>query len=438
MLTLAIAYLRDRPLTTILNVLLLAISVAMLVLLLQFGSQFEKRFEKDAEGVDLVVGAKGSPLQLILSSVFHIDQPTGNIPLSSLELLRGDPATGRVIPLALGDNFEGYRIVGTDETFLDLHQAEIAQGAMFEAPMQAIMGASVAAETGADLGQQFIGSHGLSADDGADTGHDHAPFETVGVLAPTGTVIDRLILTSVESVWDVHGIAHDHDHDHGSDADHADHDHHGEHGHADDGHDHAKEDAQQTARLQSVQSELQPELTALLVSYRNASGAIRIPAMINRQTEMQAAVPAVETARLLSLLGVSLEGARIFAWLLAAIGGLAIFVALFSMARSREGDLALLRVMGATRRQLFSTILLEGLVTAAAGAALGWLLAHSLLTVARNSFATMRDLGLSAWQPVSQEGLIILAVLIIGMVAAIIPALRVMRVDPAAILSRAG
>ena len=128
MLTLAIAYLRDRPLTTILNILLLAISVAMLVLLLQFGSQFEKRFEKDAEGVDLVVGAKGSPLQLILSSVFHIDQPTGNIPLSSLELLRGDPATGRVIPLALGDNFEGYRIVGTDETFLDLHQAENRAG----------------------------------------------------------------------------------------------------------------------------------------------------------------------------------------------------------------------------------------------------------------------------------------------------------------------
>lgn len=438
MLTLAIAYLRDRPLTTILNILLLAISVAMLVLLLQFGSQFEKRFEKDAEGVDLVVGAKGSPLQLILSSVFHIDQPTGNIPLSSLELLRGDPATGRVIPLALGDNFNGFRIVGTDDGFLDLHAAQLAQGEMFEAPMQAIMGANVAAETGADLGQQFIGSHGLTDDDGADQGHDHAPFETVGILKPTGTVIDRLILTSVESVWDVHGIAHDHDaHDHHEEG-HDDHEHgHAEeHDHGTAGHDH-EEDTTETAQLQDARAELEPELTALLVSYRNASGAIRIPAMINRQTEMQAAVPAVETARLLSLLGVSLEGARIFAWLLAAIGGLAIFVALFSMARSREGDLALLRVMGATRPQLFSTILLEGLVTAAAGALLGWLLAHGLLSAAKNSFDTMRDLGLAAWQPVPQEGLILAAVLVIGIVAAIIPALRVTRVDPAAILSRA-
>lgn len=438
MLTLAIAYLRDRPLTTILNILLLAISVAMLVLLLQFGSQFEERFEKDAEGVDLVVGAKGSPLQLILSSVFHIDQPTGNIPLSSLELLRGDPATGRVIPLALGDNFDGFRIVGTDDGFLDLHEAELAQGAMFEAPMQAIMGANVASQTGAELGQQFVGSHGLTDDNGSDQGHDHAPFETVGILKPTGTVIDRLILTSVESVWDVHGIAHDHDHeghDHGEG--HHEDDHGEDHAHGEEGHDHAEDEPQQTAQLQDARAELEPELTALLVSYRNASGAIRIPAMINRQTEMQAAVPAVETARLLSLLGVSLEGARIFAWLLAAIGGLAIFVALFSMARNREGDLALLRVMGATNRQLFGTILLEGLVTAAAGAVLGWLMAHGMITVAKNSFDTMRDLGLTAWQPVPQEGLIIAAVLAIGIVAALIPALRVTRVDPAAILSRA-
>lgn len=449
MLTLAIAYLRDRPLTTILNILLLAISVAMLVLLLQFGSQFEKRFEKDAEGVDLVVGAKGSPLQLILSSVFHIDQPTGNIPLSSLELLRGDPATGRVVPLALGDNFNGYRIVGTDETFLDLHAAQLADGEMFGKPMQAVLGANVASATGADLGQQFFGSHGLTDDEGADTEHDHAPFETVGILAPTGTVIDRLILTSVESVWDVHGIAHDHEdgHDHDNEEHHdeahqhdEEHDHkEAAHDHENESHDHAEEDEEvsETAQLQDSRMELEPELTALLVSYRNAAGAIRIPAMINRQTEMQAAVPAVETARLLSLLGVSLEGARIFAWLLALIGGLAIFVALFSMARSREGDLALLRVMGATRTQLSGTILLEGLVTAAAGAILGWFMAHGLLMAAQSSFDTMRDLGLAAWQPLPQEGFIIAAVLAIGIVAALIPAWRVMRVDPAAILARA-
>lgn len=435
MLTLAIAYLRDRPLTTLLNIILLAVSVAMLVLLLQFATQFEQRFQKDAEGVDLVVGAKGSPLQLILSSVFHIDQPTGNIPLSSLELLRRDPATSRVIPLALGDNFEGFRIVGTDETFLDLHHARLAQGKMFDAPMQAVLGAKVAAETGAKLGQKFIGSHGLAEDEDNDSAHDHAAFSTVGILSPTGTVADRLILTSVESVWDVHGIEHgDEDgdgHDHGDKVHHDD--HMGDHHPSSD----AGDTTPETAQLQDPRMQLEPELTALLVFYQNASGAIRLPAMINRQTEMQAAVPALEISRLLNLLGVGFEGARLFAWLLAAIGGLAIFVALFSMARSREGDLALLRVMGASRRQLCETILLEGLVTAAAGAVLGWLVAHSLLAAAQGRFATIRDLGVSAWQPVYQEGVILLAILAIGIIAAIIPAWRVIQVDPATILSRA-
>ena len=233
MLKLAWAYLRDRPLTTALNILLLAIAVAMLVLLLQFGTQAQDRFERDAKGIDLVVGAKGSPLQLILSSIFHVDQPTGNIPQTSLGLLRSDPAVKRVIPLALGDNFDGYRIVGTDQGFLALHEASLATGTTFDAPMSAVIGAQVAAETGATVGQRFIGSHGLEHEDGSDSGHDHAPFQVTGILAPTGGVIDRLILTPVESVWTVHGIGHDHEDGqvHAVDEAHG-HDHRGEDHHA--------------------------------------------------------------------------------------------------------------------------------------------------------------------------------------------------------------
>lgn len=356
MISLALAYLRDRPLTTALNVLLLAISVAMLVLLLQFGNQASERFQRNAEDIDLVVGSKGSPLQLILSSIFHIDQPTGNIPLSSLELLRQDPAVARAVPLALGDNYNGYRIVGTDASFSDLYDLRIEQGAMFDAPMQVLLGGDVARETGAQLGQKFIGSHGFGSDEDGDQGHDHAPFETVGILAPSGTVADRLILTSFESVWDVHGIEHDH-----GDEEEA-HQHDAGHGH-ETGHDlldHGMPATSSRPALQATGSGLEPELTALLVTYRNASGAIRIPAMVNRQTEMQAAVPATETARLLELLGASIDGIRVFAWMLAITGGLAIFVALLNMARNREGDLALLRVMGASRIQVFATVIIEG------------------------------------------------------------------------------
>ncbi|MEM7700569.1 MAG: ABC transporter permease [Pseudomonadota bacterium] len=432
MISLALAYLRDRPLTTALNVLLLTISVAMLVLLLQLGNQAGERFERDARGVDLVVGAKGSPLQLILSSVFHVDQPTGNVPYSSLGLLRRDPAVARAVPLALGDNFRGYRIVGTDESFADLYNTQIAQGRTFDAPLDAVLGSSVAAQTGAKLGQRFVGSHGLQEDDGGEQGHDHAPFKVVGTLEPTGTVADRLILTSYETVWDVHGIGHDHDHeghDHSDDA----------HDHQDEEHDHDSASDETEATPQILQAEgngLEQELTALLVSYRNASGAIRIPSLINRQTEMQSAVPATETARLLELLGASLDGVRLFAWLLAMTGGLAIFVALLNMARTREGDLALLRVMGATRVQVFATVIMEGLLTAALGAILGVFAAHGLIMVAQSNFATLSDLGLSAWQIGSGEAILVLAVLVIGFLAALIPAWRVYNVDPAQTLAR--
>ena len=433
MLSLALAYLRDRPLTTALNVLLLAISVAMLVLLLQFGEQARDRLERDAQGVDLVVGAKGSPLQLILSSIFHVDEPTDNIPYVSLEGLRQNPAISRVVPLALGDNFRGFRIVGTDASFKELYGLELSEGTDFGARSQVVIGSAVAEATGAELGQKFIGSHGFASDEGGAQGHDHAPFETVGILAPSGTVADRLILTSVESVWDVHGIAHDHS-DEGHDEEGRDHK----------GHDHGEdlaaspEEPIQANRAQVQRpSGLEPELTSLLVSYRNASAAIRVPAMINRQTEMQAAVPAVETARLLELLGASIDGIRIFAWMLAITGGLAIFVALLNMARSREGDLALLRVMGASPVQVFATVILEGVITAAVSAIVGWIGANALIAIARTQFATLADLGLSAFRPVAGEALLVGAVIAIGALAALIPAVRVYKIDPASVMARA-
>lgn len=467
MLRLALAYLRERSLLSALNVLLLSLAVAMLVILLNFSAQMGDRFERDAQGIDLVVGAKGSPLQLILSSVYHVDIPTGNIPLSSIDLLRNDPAVSRVIPVALGDNFRGFRIVGTEESYTQLYDAEIAEGRMFTGDSEAVLGSNVAEETGATIGQQFVGSHGLGGDGGG--AHEHHPMETVGILAPTGTVMDRLILVSVETVWDVHGIEHNHDHadgshdhshgDDGHEHGHEDHDH-GEaahsHGHEHEGHEHEAQDreahdhedapaavaepaAEQPMRAGGFQrpDALAPEVTALLVSYRSAAGAVRLPGMINRQTDMQAAVPAVETTRLLSMLGVGIEGARLFGWLLALIGGLSIFVALLNAASAREGELALLRMMGANKLQVFGTIIAEGVIVATAGAILGLLLGHGLLALAVSMFRPVQEMGLDPLHFEPAEITIIVLVIAIGVVAALIPAWRVFRADLTRILARA-
>jgi putative ABC transport system permease protein len=436
MFALVAGYLWERRLTTALNVLLVAIAVALLTVLLIFSSQANTRFTRDAEGVDLVVGAKGSPLQLILSSVFHIDQPTGNIPLESIELLRRDPAVARVVPLALGDNFRGFRIVGTEHSFLDLHRAELAEGRLNEGVGEAVIGADVARQTGARLGQRFFGSHGLSEEGHQ---HEHQPFEVVGILQPAGRVIDRLIVTSVETVWDVHGIEHDHDEDEHvhEDDDNAAHehgyatggqkDHTPEHG-EEDHHEHAEDEAAAPRALQE-RGALRPEITALLVTYRNASAAVRIPSVINRQTELQAAVPAIETARLLSLFGASVAGAQIFGWLMAAVAGLAIFVALLAAVQARAGDLALLRVMGARRRYVFGAVLAEGLAIALLGLIAGIILAYALLWVAVSNFRTLSDLGFDPLSLHPGVGLIAAGVIAIAIVSALAPALRVYGTD---------
>lgn len=420
MLSLAFAYMRDRRLASGLNILLLALAVASLTILLLASSQLNERLQRNAQGIDLVVGAKGSPLQLILSSIYQMDQPTGNIPLASVDMLRRDPGVAKVVPLALGDNFRGYRIVGTEPSYAALYGAEMRVGRMFAEHGEAVMGAEVARKLGANVGQKFIGSHGLG--EGAGEHHAH-PFTTVGIFKPTGKVIDRLILTSVETVWDVHGIAHDDDvHDHGEEAD--DHDAHA-------GHEHEE------SALTDNRGELAPEVTALLVRYRNAASAIRIPSVINRQTDMQAAVPAVETTRLLSLLGVGIEGARLFGWLLAAVGGLSIFVTLLGAANAREGDLALLRVMGATRARVFGTVMIEGFVTAVIGGVAGLLVGHAALAGAVRGFTALSELGLKPWELNPGELGILGVVVAIGLLAALIPALRVFRIDLAATLARA-
>lgn len=432
MFGLAFAYMRDRILAAGLNVLLLALAVATLTILLVGSNQLADRLERNAQGIDLVVGAKGSPLQLILSSIYQMDQPTGNIPLASIDMVRRDPAVALVVPLALGDNFQGYRIVGTEPSYVGLYNAKIGEGRMFGNHGEAVLGAQVAKDLGAGPGQKFVGSHGLGDGEGAGEHHAH-PFTTVGILKPTGTVIDRLILTSVETVWDVHGIAHDtHDDDH---VDHDDKDH--EHKHDHHKHDHDALD-EASPHLSNHMPGLAPEVTALLVRYRNASGAIRIPSMINRQTDMQAAVPAIETARLLSLLGAGIDGARLFAWLLAGVGGLSIFVTLLNAASAREGDLALLRVMGARPGQVFGTIMAEGLMTAVIGGLAGLLLGHTALWLVVDTFTTPAELGLAPWQVHSGELWILVAVVAIGLAAAVIPALRVFRIDLAATLTRSG
>lgn len=346
-LLLAWRYLWARPLNAALNVLLLALGLASITFLLLVAYQLEQAFDRDLAGIDVVVGAKGSPMQLILSGVLHVDVPTGNVPLKEIRELESHPLVAQIIPISLGDNFRAYRIVGTSTDYIHHYNAQLAQGQLWTTPMQVVLGATVARQLGLQLGQTFVGSHGLGAG-----GHVHgdSTYTVVGILQPSGSVLDRLILTDTASVWKVHE-------------------------------DYTALDDEDRAVMEDER-----EITLALVLYTTPMAALTFPRYINSSTDMQAAAPAVEITRLLHMLGLGTEVLRAFAAVLLLTAGLSVFIALWSAVRERRADLALLRMLGAPPRRVASLLLCEalwlGLLAGALGlllgqgctAALGWFL----------------------------------------------------------------
>jgi putative ABC transport system permease protein len=424
---LSLANLRFRPLSSFFNVLILALGMAIIITLLHVGQQVAQRFDRDLQGIDLVVGAKGSPIQLILSSVFQLDSPTGNIPLDEAERLQANPLIRSAIPLALGDNYLGFRIVGTTPDYPRHYGAQLAEGDYWAEEMQAVFGSEVARRSGLHLGQTFAGSHGLVTG-----GEEHGDlrYRVVGLLKPTGTVLDRLVLTDVGSVWHIH----EHHHDHGDD-DEAEEDHH--HHEEGLGPEHDEEDEHHAEGDHG--SEEPPEdreLTALLLSYRTPVAAVTLPHLVNKTSSMQAASPAFEMARLFKILDVGSDAIQLFGTVLMAIAALGFFVTLFNAVHDRHYDIALMRSMGATRRKVFAFVLAEGLTLGVLGTALGILLGHGLAYGAQRWIETTRHLTLNPVGFHPYELVAVAAAIGISALAAVIPAMMAYRINPAKVLSR--
>jgi len=423
---LAVAFIRERLLASLLQVLLLAVGLASIVFLLLAGSQLGERVSRDTRGIDLVVGAKGSPLQLVLSAVFHVDTPTGNIPLEEALALRRHPLVRHAIPLALGDTYSGYRIVGTEPALLEHYGVTFATGAVWSGPMEVVVGATVARERGVRVGDTVVGSHGLG--DGGEA-HDEHPYRVTGILAPAGSVVDRLLLTSLESVWSVHAppaavpVASPLPPEPGAAA------------HA---HEHAHRAPVRAQGGGGPPAHAQPprEVTALLIRYASPIAAAQLPRQINTRSALQAASPAVESARLVRLLGVGMEALRVFAWVLVGTAGIALFISLFSALSERRRDLALLRSLGLSRMRVLALVLLEGLLLCAAGGILGIAGGHLAAELVGRHVPAAADWALTGalWAP--GEGWLLAAALAVGLLASLLPALLAYRVDVARELAR--
>ena len=205
------------------------------------------------------------------------------MPLAAVDQLRRNRLVAQVIPVSLGDNFQGFRIVGTEPSLLEHYGARFAAGGSWGEPMQAVIGADVARATRLGVGGALHGTHGL-AQGGAV--HEAARYEVVGVLQPTGTVLDRLILTDKASVWHVH-------------------------------------EENPSLKEGRPGSEAEREVTALLVRYATPMAAAIVPRQVNAESRLMAASPASELARLFAVVGVGIDTMRVF-------GGVLVLIMLFS------------------------------------------------------------------------------------------------------------
>ncbi len=410
-----------KPWSTLLSIVLFALGVGLISLLFLLEKQLQDNFEKNLAGVDLVIGAKGSPLQLILSSMYHIDAPTGNISLKEARpfLNPQHPLIEKALPLSMGDNYRGYRIVGTLPEILSWYEAKVGTGKVWSRNFEVTLGYGVAKDLDLAIGDKFKSSHGLIEDDQLEHDDVHHDFEVVGILNPTGSVLDQLILTSTQTFW----MVHDHG-DEGTSEEEA----HDDHEHHDHDHDHTHDDPMIPRPL--LEEDENQEITSLLLRFSGRNfQALNMQRNINENTDLQAATPAIEINRLFNLMDTGEQALRILAFVIILVSGLSVFISLLGSLRERRYELALMRVMGGSPKTLFVLIILEGLLLAAIGFVVGITLSHVGMQVLGSSLESSYRYDFTGLMFLPKEWFLLAGALAIGLVAALIPAWQASRTD---------
>ena len=400
-----------RPFSSGLSILLLASSIMIIILSFLTMQQIESKFNENANKIDLVVGAKGSRLQLVLCNVFHVDNPTGNIRMKDVTFLTKHPFVKNAIPISLGDNYKSYRIVGTNQNFLQkLYKAPLKQGKLFEKPYEVVLGFNAANKMDLKLGDSFYGSHGIDA-----SIHEHqdAKYIVVGLLDYSGEVIDNLILTSLESVWQVHSE----DHQKGSfDLNYEKkHDHH-----------HHK--------ITLVEED--KEITALLVNYKSQRAKFSIPGIVNNKEQLMAAEPSIEIQRLLDLVQPAVKVVTVLAWFIFGLAFFSMLITMINSMKNRKYEIAMMRASGATSKLVLISILAEGFLIAFIGGLLGVFMGHILLEIMGQYLTNHYHYQFSGLIFNSFELWLLIGTIATGIISAFIPAIAAYNMDISSTLKK--
>lgn len=454
-----LGFIRQRLFAAVLTASSVAVGVALVAAILALRLESERAFSQKDTGFEVIVGAKGSPLQLVLNTMYHLGSPNGNVPLAVYEQLRTDKRVTAMLPMVFGDNVGGYKVIGTTPEFFTEFRyrknvgVQVAQGKPFEKNYQVVIGTEVAQRLALRVGDSVTIRHGLA--ETTEGAHDHGKMPVVGILAPTQTAIDKGVYSTMYTVWDIHyheyeeaqeeaeeaaakarGEAvpehkhehHDHDgkhehHDHDKDHDHK-HDHDGKHEH----HDHDEEHEHE--HNHKIPAEW-TTVTAMAVKLKSPIFYESFIRSVNEGTAAQAAMPIREIMALFQIVG-NVNGVLLgISYLVILIGIFSILVSLYITLNERRREIAILRSLGARRQTIFLLILSESVMIAFAGAIVGIGLSQFGLFLAQDRLKASIGGNLTFAPFYTFDVWLLAGVVGLSALVALLPAIKAYRTDVA-------
>ena len=396
----------NRRLTSALVVLSIALSVALLLGVERLHTQTRTSFANTLSGTDLIVGARGSPINLLLYSVFRMGDPTNNVRWSSYQAIAADPLVAWTVPLSLGDSHRGFRVLGTTPAYFQHYRygrsqpLRLAEGRPFAEVFDAVLGAEVADRLGYRLGQSVIIAHGAAEVSFAL--HDDKPFQVVGILARTGTPVDATVHIRLDGMEAIHA----------------------------DWRGGAPMPGMRLSAEQVRQLDLTPKtITAVLVGLQSRTTVFRVQRQINEfpAEPLLAILPGLTLQQLWTVLALAENALLVISGLAVLVSFTVMLTALLTGLNERRREMAILRAVGAGPGHIFALMLGESLTLALSGALLGVLLLQAGLLLAGPLLEARLGLVIAGWPPSPHELILLAAVIGGGLLAGLIPAWRAYR-----------
>lgn len=331
----ALKSINSKKTISILYIIALSISMTISMLSINISSQIQEGFFRVDQKYDVVVGNKGSSTQLLMSSIFFSEEPLGTLPYSVVDDIKDIDETMKVVPIALGDNYRGSKIVGTEPNLLEGY--EFSKGQVFGEDFEVVVGSNVAKAYNLEIGSQIVSSHGAGD---AISGHDHSdsPYKVIGILKSTNTSYDNVVFTDICNIWSAHSNHDEEHHDHEEEHSHDDHDH-------EDGHDHSDEEEHIHAHDHS-----DGEVTAILVRSGNLGNANQIIKDFNVEDKDLQAINVTQTLRkLMGNVDISKQIALILSSLVVILAIIIVVIMTYMMQKTYDKDLEILHILGASQ-----------------------------------------------------------------------------------------